>query len=68
LAIARSEFAAKGVTTIRLAVVLLTATIAAGAACAQSGDGVWPNRPVHFVVPFPAGGSAAMVGQARIPK
>jgi len=48
---------------IRLAVVVLAATLAAGAACAQSGDGVWPNRPVHFVVPFAAGGSTAMVSQ-----
>jgi tripartite-type tricarboxylate transporter receptor subunit TctC len=52
---------------IRLAVVLLAAALAAGTACAQSGDGVWPNRPVHFIVPFPAGGStdtvARLVGQ-----
>ena len=52
---------------IRLAVVLLTAVLAAGAACAQSGDIAWPNRPVHFIVPFPAGGStdtvARLVGQ-----
>jgi tripartite-type tricarboxylate transporter receptor subunit TctC len=52
---------------IRLAVVLLAAVLAAGTACAQSGDGAWPNRPVHFIVPFPAGGStdtvARLVGQ-----
>jgi len=52
---------------IRLAVVLLIAVLAAGAACAQSGDIAWPNRPVHFIVPFPAGGStdtvARLVGQ-----
>jgi len=48
---------------IRLAVVVLAATLAAGAACAQSGDGALPNRPVRFIVPFPAGGSTDTVAR-----
>jgi tripartite-type tricarboxylate transporter receptor subunit TctC len=37
------------------------ACLASGAAHAQ--DSAWPTRPVHVVVPFPAGGGPDMVGR-----
>jgi tripartite-type tricarboxylate transporter receptor subunit TctC len=52
---------------IRCAAILLACLLASGAAQAQTADSPWPNRPVRFIVPFPAGGStdtvARLVGQ-----
>jgi tripartite-type tricarboxylate transporter receptor subunit TctC len=52
---------------IRSAAVLLACLLASVSAQAQTADGAWPNRPVRFIVPFPAGGStdtvARLVGQ-----
>jgi tripartite-type tricarboxylate transporter receptor subunit TctC len=41
-------------TRIRFAVLVL-ALAACAASTATAGE--WPNRPIHFIVPFPAGGS-----------
>jgi tripartite-type tricarboxylate transporter receptor subunit TctC len=40
--------------TVRLALMLI-AVLAASPAPAQSDDASWPNRPIRFIVPFPAG-------------
>ena len=40
-------------TNLRSVVLLITATLAPSLAMAAD----WPNRPIHFIVPFPAGGS-----------
>ncbi|MDB5795730.1 MAG: hypothetical protein JWR25_2109 [Noviherbaspirillum sp.] len=42
-----------------LAAALLTLT---GTASAQSAN--WPSRPIHFIVPFPAGGGTDIVARA----
>jgi len=49
----------------RLTPVLLAALIAAGTAAAQSAlsAGNWPERPIHFIVPFPAGSSSDIVAR-----
>ena len=36
-------------------VVLLIAAATLAPSLAMAAD--WPNRPIHFIVPFPAGGS-----------
>src|ERR1700681_3063456 len=36
-------------------IVLLTALAISAPSLAAAAD--WPNRPIHFIVPFPAGGS-----------
>src|SRR5579862_4130545 len=48
-----------------VAVGLLLAALAAGTAAAQPGPGTgdWPNRPIHFIVPFPAGSSSDIVAR-----
>ncbi len=52
---------------VRLPLLGLVLLLAAGDAAAQSGDAAWPERPIHLVVPFPAGSStdviARIVGQ-----
>jgi tripartite-type tricarboxylate transporter receptor subunit TctC len=51
---------------VRLALMLL-AIFAATPAAAQSDDASWPNRPIRFIVPFPAGSAsdtvARLIGQ-----
>jgi tripartite-type tricarboxylate transporter receptor subunit TctC len=51
---------------VRLALLLMV-VLAAGPALAQSDDTNWPNRPIRFIVPFPAGSAtdtvARLVGQ-----
>ncbi|SEB15822.1 tripartite tricarboxylate transporter substrate binding protein [Variovorax sp. YR216] len=44
----------------RAAVVALSAMALAGAASAQQ----WPTKPIHFVVPFSAGGANDLMGRA----
>ena len=52
---------------VRVALALLASALAAGITLAQSPDTAWPTKPIHFIVPFPAGGStdtvARLVGQ-----
>ena len=50
---------------IRVAAVLLAVALAAGPAnCQAAADNAdWPNRPVRFIVPFPAGGSTDTVAR-----
>jgi len=52
--------------TVRLA-LMLVAALAATPALAQSDDASWPNRPIRFIVPFPAGSAtdtlARLIGQ-----
>ncbi len=53
----------------RLLHALLAALLCAGAAHAQSADARWPDRPIHFIVPFTPGSSsdtvARLVAQKR---
>ena len=44
---------------LRIAAALLSLLAAPLAAQAQS----WPNRPIHFIVPFPAGGSTDLAAR-----
>ncbi len=50
---------------VRVAAVLLAATLAAAPASAQapSNEADWPNRPIRFILPFPAGGSTDSVAR-----
>jgi tripartite-type tricarboxylate transporter receptor subunit TctC len=41
--------------------LILTATT--GFAFAQDGDAQWPTRPVHFIVPFPAGSATDTIAR-----
>lgn len=50
-------------TSHRTALILLT-LLAAGHAAAQT----WPVRPVRWIVPFPAGGSADLMGRLVAPE
>lgn len=45
----------------RLCVLLALASALACPAVAAAQD--WPNRPVHFIVPYPPGGNADVVGR-----
>jgi tripartite-type tricarboxylate transporter receptor subunit TctC len=45
----------------RVAFALLMALFAVGAAVAQSAT--WPERPIHLIVPFPAGSSSDIVAR-----
>lgn len=47
---------------IRLLHALL-ALLCAGAAHAQSADARWPERPIHFIVPFTPGSSSDTVAR-----
>jgi tripartite-type tricarboxylate transporter receptor subunit TctC len=49
----------------RLMLALLLCAMAAGAVAAQSAAlaGNWPDRPIHFIVPFPAGSSSDIVAR-----
>jgi len=46
--------------TLRRALLLGCALLAAGAAHAQ---GAWPNRPMKLIVPYPAGGNSDLIGR-----
>jgi tripartite-type tricarboxylate transporter receptor subunit TctC len=50
---------------IRLLMASLVTLIAAAAAAAQPGPaaGHWPERAIHFIVPFPAGSSSDIVAR-----
>jgi tripartite-type tricarboxylate transporter receptor subunit TctC len=43
--------------------MLLFAALAAFSATAATGEGTWPNQPVHLIVPFAAGGSTDLVAR-----
>ncbi len=49
----------------RMGLVLIAATIAAYPAAAQNTSSAtnWPERPIHFIVPFPAGSSSDIVAR-----
>jgi tripartite-type tricarboxylate transporter receptor subunit TctC len=51
--------------SIRFGLVLLICALTAGASWAQTGpgDSGWPNKPVRFIVPFPAGSSTDVVAR-----
>jgi tripartite-type tricarboxylate transporter receptor subunit TctC len=50
---------------LRLLVASLVTIVLAGGAAAQSqpASGQWPARPIHFIVPFPAGSSSDIVAR-----
>ena len=50
---------------MRLRLIVAIAALTATVSLAHAAD--WPNRPIHFIVPFPAGGSTD-VGNARLPQ
>jgi tripartite-type tricarboxylate transporter receptor subunit TctC len=47
----------------RLIVALMATLVAAGAALAQSADARWPERAIHFIVPFTPGSSSDTVAR-----
>lgn len=51
--------------SIRLLLVFLISALTAGASLGQttSSDSGWPNKPVRFIVPFPAGSSTDVVAR-----
>lgn len=57
-----SRFTAHAVSFLP-AVILGCVLAASGAACAQSGAAIYPNKPVRLVSPFPAGGSVDLVAR-----
>jgi tripartite-type tricarboxylate transporter receptor subunit TctC len=49
---------------LRLMSIALAAVVAVGCATtAQSRDPEWPQRPIRFIVPFPAGASSDIIGR-----
>jgi len=50
---------------LRVLIASLVTMILAGGAAAQSqpAAGHWPERPIHFIVPFPAGSSSDIVAR-----
>jgi tripartite-type tricarboxylate transporter receptor subunit TctC len=48
---------------MRLVVLLCFACACAPAAWAQAGDARWPERPIRFIVPFPAGSTTDLVAR-----
>jgi tripartite-type tricarboxylate transporter receptor subunit TctC len=46
-----------------VSVALAAALLAASAAVAQARDPEWPQRPIRFIVPFPAGASTDIIGR-----
>jgi len=51
-----------GTTALRFAVGVVAALLAA-TPCAQAADD-WPSRPIHIIVPYPAGGIVDIVARA----
>ncbi len=49
------------ITKARVAALALVAAISAGVQTAARAD--WPDRPIHFIVPFPAGSSSDIVAR-----
>lgn len=47
----------------RLASLALCLVVSAGVAVAQDKTAGWPDRPVHFIVPFPAGSATDIVAR-----
>jgi tripartite-type tricarboxylate transporter receptor subunit TctC len=48
---------------LRLVLSLVLAVLHGGAACAQSADARWPDRPLRLIVPFPAGAVTDIVAR-----
>lgn len=46
-----------------MASIIVVATIAGAAAQPRPAVGHWPERPIHFIVPFPAGSSSDIVAR-----
>jgi len=47
----------------RFVLMLAAALLACTGAQAQTADGKWPERPIRFIVPFPAGSTTDIIAR-----
>src|SRR6478752_7593707 len=52
---------------VRLAAAVAAGLCVAGSAASSSWAQTWPDKPIRFFVPFPAGGSSDAVARAMQP-
>jgi tripartite-type tricarboxylate transporter receptor subunit TctC len=48
---------------MRIAAALTLLVLSMVSAFAQGADATWPNKPIRFIVPFPAGSSTDVIGR-----
>src|SRR5450755_4063139 len=47
----------------RLAIILVAALLAGHGSQAQTAEAKWPERPIRFIVPFPAGSTTDIIAR-----